>query len=184
MDCPNTFWQVWRLQEFLTHSCPSLQKFSFCTVKIESVEWLNLVHRSSIDDCDWIHFLCWGLLCSPAIKSLNFSARRAFFTNFPSALRPYHLGSLADFAITVSKEESTKTVLTWCHFNMTFGLESWEIWAGAGTSAISRFSAKSRQPFGNTILLQFPEAPSPQFSVVHSLLRLFAWSRRDRSFGS
>ena len=128
---------------------PSHQKFSFCTVKIESVEWLNLVPRSSIDDCAWIHFLCWKL-CD------RLQSNHYWFTKFPSALRPCHLGSFADFEISVS-EESTNSVLTWCHFSMTFGFESWEIWAGASTSAISRFSAKSARHSGTPSCCSFPQ---------------------------
>ena len=39
------------------NSFQSLEKFWFCTGTTESIEWLDLVPRRSIDDCSEIHIL-------------------------------------------------------------------------------------------------------------------------------
>ena len=38
-------------------SLPFPEEFPFCTDKVDSVEWLDLVQRLSIDDCYEIHRL-------------------------------------------------------------------------------------------------------------------------------
>ena len=47
----------------------------FCTDKIESIEWQDLVPRRRTGDCLWIHIRHRGLCDLPLSKSPNFSAR-------------------------------------------------------------------------------------------------------------
>ena len=55
------------LSAFLTsratffNSFPAPEKFLFCTDKMESIEWPDLVPRLRIGDCFEIHLLHWGL---------------------------------------------------------------------------------------------------------------------------
>ena len=51
------------------------------------------------------------------------------------------------------------------------------MFAAAGMSTISRFSAKSSSHSGTPSPLQFPATPSLQFTVAPSLLRMFAGSK-------
>ena len=118
-------------------------KFLFCTDKIDSIEWQDLVPRLHIGDCFEIHLPRWGLCYLLLIKSPNFSARG---TASPVRLQ----GALV---ILVRKHTSPfRSFGKWekilCFLSFTFvgrsESESWEMCAaGAGTSVSSRFSVNS-----------------------------------------
>ena len=44
-------------RETFLNSFPSIEKFSFCTDRIESIEWQDLVPRLRVGDCFEIHLL-------------------------------------------------------------------------------------------------------------------------------
>ena len=69
----------------------------FCTDKIESTEWQDLVPRRRTGDCLWIHIRHRGLCDLPSSKSPNFSAR--------GGASPVRLLQLA-FVILVLKQTS------------------------------------------------------------------------------
>ena len=139
--------------EISVNSIPFPEKFPFCTDKIVSIEWQDLEPRLRTDDCLEIHFLRWGLCDLLFIKSPNFSARG---TASPARL-------LQRALVILVLGLFGKWVLQRCFRDAAFvgrsESESWEISAGAGTSAISKFSVKSSSNSGIPSLLQFSATP-------------------------
>ena len=75
----------------------------FCTGTTESIEWLNLAPRPSIDDCSEIHILRWGLY-DRLYSSHQILCPKYRITSSPSATSPCNLGSLADLPILVFRD--------------------------------------------------------------------------------
>ena len=140
-------------RETFVNSFPSPDRFWFwfCTDKIESIEWQNLVPRLRVGDCSGIHFLRWRLCDLLWSSHQNFSVRG---TASPVRLLQGALvifGSQPDFAMSVFGEVSKDIVLPRYHFCRTF-----RIWVlrnvslDANTPSSSRLSANSSNHSGRS----------------------------------
>ena len=145
MTCQCTFVFSDGSRNFLHLFSVSWEVFLFCTDKLESSEWQDLVPRLRIGDCFEIHAPSlvedFVIFCYQVTK---FFCSRYCFASASSARSPCHFGSKTDFAISAFWEVSIKTA----HFLVaTFegrsASEPWEKFASAGTSVSSRFSVNS-----------------------------------------
>ena len=84
-------WVSTSARETFLNSSPSPEKFSFCTDKIESIEWQDLEKRQRTGD-------------QPVVKSPKLFCTRYCFASAPSAGRPCNCGSLAYFTISIFLE--------------------------------------------------------------------------------
>ena len=145
--------------ETFVNTCPSPEKFQFCTDKIVSIEWRNLVPWLRICDCFKIHHLHQEL-CDLLSSSHRTFVLEALLRQSASCKEHSYLGSLPDLAISVFREVVTNTVLPWHHFDSSDS-ESWEVFAGvsldAGTSVCSRFSVHSSNHSGRS-RIRLPDA--------------------------
>ena len=96
-------------------SFPFPEKFLFCTDRIVSTEWRDLVPRQWTGDCSEIHFLRWGL-CDLLLKTHH--CMRYDFTSTSSARGPSNFSPLVDLANTVFREVRLKTVIAQYHSSL------------------------------------------------------------------
>ena len=92
MSCPWMWLSAFpTVRETLVNSFPSLERFQFCTDKIESTEWLNHAPRLRVGDCFEIHNSHWGL-CDLLLSShqtflLEVPLRQCVFCKKPLSSR-------------------------------------------------------------------------------------------------
>ena len=98
-------------RETFVNSFPSPEKFLFCTDKIESIEWLDLVPRLRIGDCFEIHFLHRGL-CDLLLSSHQTFLLEVLLRQCVVCKEP--LSSW--FAISIFRAASKNTLLPGCHY--------------------------------------------------------------------
>ena len=97
----------WLLVSTSVNSCPSPEKFLFCTDKLESIGWQDLAPRQRTGDCSVIHqdFV----ICRYRVTKLFCS--RYCFASASSAESPCNFGSQTGIAFSVFWEVSINTVL-------------------------------------------------------------------------
>ena len=110
MTCQYNFFGFTDGSRIFPNSFPSPEKFSFCTDKIESIEWQDLVPRQRIGECFDIHLprggLCDLLLSSYQTFPLEVLLRQCVFCK-----EPLLFCFATDIAISIFKEVSENTVL-------------------------------------------------------------------------